>query len=296
MSPLTRDLPIEIVRRCYAEEIRFAAGLKSQALAEAFATVPREHYLGPGPWQISKAGEYVTTEDADPRHLYHDVLVAIDPARRLNNGHPSSLAGWLDTLELDPGDRVFHIGCGVGYYTAIIAHVAGPTGRVTAVEVDPDLARRARKNLAHLENVEVIEADGVQYDPGEVDVVLVNAGVTHPQPLWLDRLTMGGRLLAPMTISRQALSGAGQDGGSTGHMLFVRRLGERYEASFVSPVSIFPSLSGREAAYNGALGQLFRETILGKREDVQSVRRDPHPAGDTCWLHGEGFCLSTLAE
>ena len=96
---LTRDLPIETVRLCYAEAIRVAAGLRTQLMVEAFATVPREHYLGPGPWklavgtwQYSGSRGYITTADNDPRSLYHDVLVAIDAARQLNNGHPSSLA------------------------------------------------------------------------------------------------------------------------------------------------------------------------------------------------------------
>ena len=40
---LTRDLPLDTVRLCYAEEVRAVAGLRSRALAEAFALVPREH-------------------------------------------------------------------------------------------------------------------------------------------------------------------------------------------------------------------------------------------------------------
>ena len=78
--------------------------------------------------------------DADPAHLYHDVLVAIDPARRLNNGQPSYLAFCLDALDLREADCVLHVGCGVGYYTAIAAEVVGPGGRVIGVEIDADLA------------------------------------------------------------------------------------------------------------------------------------------------------------
>ena len=98
-----------MIRSFYAEEVRAVANLQNEALAEAFARVRREDYLGAGPWQIatpdswqgmtqgSAACEgYRTTPDADPRHLYHNVLVAIDAARRLNNGQPASLAVWLD--------------------------------------------------------------------------------------------------------------------------------------------------------------------------------------------------------
>jgi protein-L-isoaspartate(D-aspartate) O-methyltransferase len=77
---------------------------------------------------------YTSTPDADPAHLYHDVVVAIDAPRQLNNGQPSFLAFCLDSLDLKAGERVVHIGCGVGYYTAIIAEVIGPKGHVLAQE------------------------------------------------------------------------------------------------------------------------------------------------------------------
>ena len=53
----------------------------------------REGFLGPGPWRVlslMRGLDYWTTDDADPRRLYHDILVAIDEGRRLNNGRPSS--------------------------------------------------------------------------------------------------------------------------------------------------------------------------------------------------------------
>ena len=142
-------MELDDCRRFYAEEIRFEANLDSPTLIEAFARVPRENFLGPGPWQmvcpsvVPGATTYRTIED--PRHLYHNVLIAIDATRELNNGHPSSLARWINALDLKAGDRVFHLGCGVGYYTAIMAEVVGAGGSVVASEVDSDLAARAQE-------------------------------------------------------------------------------------------------------------------------------------------------------
>ena len=76
------------------------------------------------------------------------VLVALDANRTLNNGEPASLSRWLDSLDLGPGDRFLHIGCGVGYYTAIAAEMVLPRGGVVGVEVDPQLAERAKRNLS----------------------------------------------------------------------------------------------------------------------------------------------------
>jgi protein-L-isoaspartate(D-aspartate) O-methyltransferase len=109
---------IEDARRWYAEELRFTARVASRVVVEAFATVPREHFFWPGPWRILSPmaiTEYWTTEDAEPRHLYHDVLIAIDESRRLNNGQPSLWARLYDQLDLKRGEHVIHIGAGVGY-------------------------------------------------------------------------------------------------------------------------------------------------------------------------------------
>jgi protein-L-isoaspartate(D-aspartate) O-methyltransferase len=293
--PLTRDLPIETVRLCFAEGIRVAARIRLPAVAKAFAAIPRERFLSPGPWSISRFGTYTQTESSDPRYLYHDVMVAIDLTRKLNNGLPSSHAEWMDALELLPSDRVLHVGCGLGYYTAIIAEIVTPAGRVTAIEIDPDLAARARTNLANTSNVTVIETDGVSYDPGDVDVIYVNVGVSHPEPLWLDRLQIGGRLLVPLTAIGAGFESI-EGSGSAGLMLLVRKVRDGYYASFIGLAGFYPSPTGRNMAYNLALGKLLREAILGKRSVVRVVRRDFHTADDTCWFHGDGFCISMVAE
>jgi len=218
---------LEDYRAFYAEEIRAVAGLRSEVLVHAFATVPRERFLGPGPWKIASLGmnmsqtvRYLATADADPRRVYHNVLISLDESRQLNNGQPSALAAWLDALCLKQGERFVHIGAGVGYYTAIAAEAVGPGGSVLAIEVEPELASRARRNLQPWKNVEVVSGDGSRYDPGPADAIFVNAGVTHPAALWLDRLKPGGRLLYPLTFE------AGGAGGK-GCMILVKRDGER---------------------------------------------------------------------
>ena len=123
--------------------------------------------------------DYWTTDDDDPRRLCHDVLVAIDETRRLNNGQPSLWASLFDQLDLQPDARVIHVGAGMGYYSAILATIVGPAGKVTALEIDPGLAPRARDNLAAWPQVGVIAADGFAYRAEEpADAIVVNAGVT----------------------------------------------------------------------------------------------------------------------
>jgi protein-L-isoaspartate(D-aspartate) O-methyltransferase len=134
------------VKKRYVEEIRMTAKIASEALVGAFASVPREDFVGPGPWTVLSrpaAGQMQPqiSEVTDPIDLYHDVAVFLDRSKTLTNGNPSTLALWLEALELVEGKSVFHLGCGTGYYTAIIAEVAGPGGSVTAAEIEPSLTR-----------------------------------------------------------------------------------------------------------------------------------------------------------
>jgi len=79
-------MTLEECRQFYSEEIRFAANISSAALVKAFARVPKEDFLGSGPWKIASVDPglggttYMQTSDADPRRLYHNVPVAIDQA------------------------------------------------------------------------------------------------------------------------------------------------------------------------------------------------------------------------
>ena len=279
---------LQLRRRQYAERLRSLAGVQSSALVRAFATVPRERFLGIGPWSILAPAadgqlEYRTTEDADPRHIYSNVLVAIDTTRRLNNGEPASWAAWIDALGVTSGERVVHIGCGTGYYTAILAEVVGPRGSVLAVEVDPTLAEQARANLAYLPHVTVAAGSGSSHALPVADAIIVNAGVTHPVASWLEALSTGGHLLLPVTGSE------GLDGIGSGGMILITRTSDGYAAEFVSPVTIFACIGVRDEVCNR---QLLEKTELDWPL-VRSVRRDPHDADVTCWLHGPEGCLST---
>ena len=67
--------------------------------------------------------------------------------------------------------------------------------------VDPALAERARANLAPWPQAVVVAGDGIAHQGEPADLVVVNAGVTHPQAHWLDQLPEGGRLLVPLTTA-----------------------------------------------------------------------------------------------
>ncbi len=271
------------VRKRYADELKKLTQARSSALVRAFATVPRERYLGPGPWQIFRIpGGYKPTPD--PSDLYANVLVGIKPERMLNNGEPSLHMHLIDEMNPQPGEHVVHIGCGTGYYSAIFAECVTEAGAVTAIEIDEELAARASRNLAPLSQVEVVSGNGATADFPDADGIYVNAGASHPYPVWLDRLRPGGRLVLPLTGSR---------GFTLGGVILITREEDRYGARFISPVIIFPCVAGRAKDLEPLLDDAFQR---GRLADVRSLRRETHPPGETCWLHAPDFCLSTASE
>ncbi len=286
-------MTIEEYRRFYAEEIRFTGNIHSTAVIEAFARVPREKFLGPGPWEIaspeiralSAAGAIKTSYTAidDPRHLYHNVVVVLDKAGDINNGQPSALARWIEAMGLKAGDRAYHLGCGVGYYTAIMREIVGPTGSIVGAEVNPELASRAQQNLSDYSNVKVAAVDGATFDPGACNAMLINAGVTHPRPLWLDRLREGGRLIVPLTMTTTATLGIGV-------MAKIIREGSGFSAQVVTPLAIYSGTGMRDAQREPLLKTALQSGALMR---MKSVRRDAHEQSDTCVVHGADVCLSS---
>ncbi|HET6233541.1 MAG TPA: rRNA adenine N-6-methyltransferase family protein [Acetobacteraceae bacterium] len=274
-------MDVDTARQAFAEELRYVAHVRSDRVIAAFATVPREQFLGAPPWQVfDLADGYWELPGDDPGAAYHNVLFAIDAARELNNGHPEFWARLLDKLDIRAGDKVFHVGAGVGYYTAIIAELAGADGAVAAVEIDPGLAKRARANLASRANVQVIAADGAVFDPGPVDVIVVNAGATQPMRVWLDALMPGGRMLLPLTAEN-----------GHGTVFRIERLATpgTFAAAAISGVRIYPCAGARSAQ---AARLLARALGDGGQRFVRSLRLDQHAREGACWLHGDGYCLS----
>ena len=294
-------------RRWYAEDLKLRAPIRrNMAIVEAFAEVARERFLGPAPWRILADSriahdppDYVLTFDDDSRWLYHDVLVAIDPERGLNNGLPSFWAYNFDQLRLMRDQRILQVGAGTGYYAAVLAEIVGRGGRVTAVEYDEELAARARGNLAPWPQVEVVHGDGRTHDPGEVDVIIVFAGSTHPAPLWLDRLAPSGQLLMPLTgenrwgflllVTRPATD------NEASIVLPSARDPNRFEATSISGVGIFHCVGGRDGEAAERLREALDELHRNSSTEIPIAtlhRGDPGPqAIDGAWYRGPGFWL-----
>lgn len=275
------------IRRAYARQMLFAAGVSSPELEDAFAAVKREDFLGSGPWKVFQWTGYAETPGADPVYLYTDTVVAIIPARMLNNGQPSSHAAWMNAAGPRPGEHVVHVGAGTGYYSAILAHMVGSAGRVTAIEYEPELAGRANANLVRVKNVEVKHGDATTVAFDRADVIYVNAGATRPVDAWLDRLKDGGRLIIPLTTN--AAFGGPAPRGPQGGMFRIERRGGDFLVEHVSAAAFIPGESMRDPESEAALAAGFAK---GGQHNVTRLYRFGDIPDEQCWVRAPGWALA----
>ncbi|MBD2747548.1 methyltransferase domain-containing protein [Microvirga sp. BT688] len=284
---------LAVIRRAYAKQILALSGIADDSrLEEAFAAVARERFLGAPPWLMSRGLRgYEAVASHDPVVLYQDALFALASENGVNNGSPSLHARCLHSLRLREGERVAHIGAGTGYYTALLAHLVGAHGHVLAVEFDPDLAERARDNLADLPNFTVIQGDGAEWPREDVDAIYVNFAVERPAEAWIDHLNPNGRLIFPLGVPRPKASPQGGTHSLYGAGLCVTRKSAGLAVRWLGHVS-FVCAEG-QLSQPGADRQALQAAFeSGGMEFVRSlVWRESAPPGRCCFT-GAGWALS----
>ena len=265
-------------RRFYAEFIVRKARADDRRLVDAFASVPREDFVGPGPWQVF-VGSYISTHTSDVRVLYQDILIGLAPERGINNGEPSLHAKCLAAVAPVDGEAVIHLGAGTGYYSAVLATLVGAGGTVLAIEREPDLVDRARDALRPYLNARAEAAPPSGSDLFPADVVYVSAGATHPLSAWLDALRVGGRLLFPLTPTN-----------GLGLMLLVTRIdSDVYAARALMRAAFIPYIGARDEAASAALAEALERRSI---DEIRSLRRGGPPDA-SAWCSGDGWWLST---
>ena len=188
-------------------------------LKHIFYQVPREAFLPPGPWKLLVDGRFIETPSSNPVHVYQNFAIALDVRKGINNGEPHLHAQWIGAVAPQPGETVTQIGLGMGYYSAILALLVQPGGRLIGFEIDSELAEIARRNLTTYENVSVVAGDATSLELPPSDLIYVSAAVVEPPEQWLTVLRPGGRLIFPWRPTAEVALA-----------MLVKRVAEGYEA------------------------------------------------------------------
>ncbi|MEL0106153.1 MAG: protein-L-isoaspartate O-methyltransferase [Rhodospirillaceae bacterium] len=148
-------------------------------IIKAMGELPREAFV-PG----EKAGIAYIDED-----------IEIAPGRYLME--PMVLARLLQAAEITESDVVLDIGCGTGYASAVLSHMANT---VVALESDAGLAAQATETLSALEidTVAVVEGALSAGAPKQApyDVIFIGGAVAEVPQAIAGQLAEGGRLVA----------------------------------------------------------------------------------------------------
>jgi protein-L-isoaspartate(D-aspartate) O-methyltransferase len=148
-------------------------------IIDAMLSVPREEYVPAAMRPLAYLGG----------------PIAIAPGRAMLE--PRFTAKLLDAADLEPSDVVLEIGCGLGYTTALLAHIVDA---VVAVEEDESLAAEAEATLGAqgVDNAAVLTgplAEG-HAKAGPYDAIVVSGGVHEIPEALIRQLKEGGRMVA----------------------------------------------------------------------------------------------------
>lgn len=242
----------------FVDQLRIVAALEdcpaTDRVLDAFRAVPREAFAGAGPWKIISPQEGFSlpireTPDADPKWLYHSVLIVLDEIKGINIGDPGFWARRFVRADVTPGTRILQVGAGVGYYTAVLSHLTGSEGRVVAYEVEEALAERARTNLSDRPNVEVRHGNAATGLSDETfDLVVAFAGITHIPETWSSQLAADARLLVPLT---------GTDWW--GAMILAQKEDHGFSAVTLGRVGVYPCVGARDEEIATRISELFSD-------------------------------------
>jgi protein-L-isoaspartate(D-aspartate) O-methyltransferase len=197
------------LRERLVEQVLQTSGIHDERIATALRDVPRHLFLPHLPPEDAYLDDAIVTKrDADGQPIS-------------SSSQPAIMAIMLDQLTLAPGQRVLEIGAGTGYNAALMQHIIGPTGTVVSVDIEADLAERAREHLASAgyQDVTVVAADGADgYPPGApYDRVIATVGVSDLASAWLEQAAPGARIVVPLDVRGSQLAVAFGRSGSGEH-------------------------------------------------------------------------------
>ena len=283
----------QALRRALVEHLRAKGVLHEPRLAAAFLAVPRERFL-PG-----RPLDEVYDDQAVVVKREGDVAVS-------SSSQPSMMALMLEQLQPQEGERILEIGTGSGYNAALLGMLAGASGVVRSLEIDPDLAEAARSRFPADEgNVEIRTADAESCAFAEnFDRVIVTAAAGEISPAWFAALRDGGRLVVPLELGTLQMSVAfDRDGArlrskSSVGALFMPLRGAAPHRGRCERIGDAPLILVRTAGPGAPDPEATWQRLLEGGTRAGGLALDEREAEElTAWLdvHDARFCVVSAA-
>jgi protein-L-isoaspartate O-methyltransferase len=197
-----------------------ASGALEPAWEQAFQAMPRDAFAPDVIW-VGAADEpsrlLPCHRHAEPDRWADQVFANSDVTTQVDDGDapgpaggsratsglsaPELVANMLGQLDARPGLRCLEIGTGSGWNAALLAARLGERN-VVSVEVDPEVAERARANLRGAGVMPlVVTGDGQDghREGAPYDRVIATCGVRRVPYAWVEQTRPGGVLLFPLT-------------------------------------------------------------------------------------------------
>lgn len=180
-KPAATEDPTARARARMVQRHLVERGIKDPRVLDAFRSVPRHKFLPPG----------------IDRQAYDDESIPIGEGQTITP--PYDVAFMTEVLEPKPTDRVYEVGTGSGYQSAILSRLVKD---VYSVEIHAPLGERAAKIHKELgyTNIHTKIGDGYEGwpDAAPFDAIIVTCAPQRiPRPL-VDQLKDGGRMVIPL--------------------------------------------------------------------------------------------------
>lgn len=187
----------ERLREALVDSLVQRGAIGSQAVDRAFRAVPRHLFV--------PEAEISTAYGDQPIFLRWE-----GERPTSSSSQPTIMAIMAEQLRLEPGMRVLEIGTGSGYNAAILSELLDGDGYLVTVDIDSTLVDDAKRNLsaAGYDAVEVFCWDGSRgfTDAAPYDRIIITADARDVSSHWVDQLSDGGVLVAPLWFKGFSLS------------------------------------------------------------------------------------------
>ena len=197
-------------------------GIKDVRVLEAMRDIPRHLFL----------------DEALASRAYEDLALPIGYQQTISQ--PYIVARMTEILiedtklEAQPIEKALEVGTGCGYQAAILSRFSKSVHSLERIKALHDKAAMNLKNLK-IRNVRLLFDDGSNFrDSSEnYDAILFAAAPLEVPSYFLDKLNVGGRLVAPI------------GDGEVQDLSLIKKLGkDKYETEVVEKVLFVPFLSG----------------------------------------------------